>query len=399
MPRFPLWKKNLAVMWFAEVMGMAAITGVISFLPLYITHLGVEDLAEVEVWAGVLMAVTSLGSGLSGPYWGALGDRKGRKPIVERVMLFFSLVMIAMAFVTDVYQLLVLRTVQGIFGGFVASSMALVTSLAPAEEIGYTMGILQTAMVLGGACGPLFGGLLADWFGYRVPFLVFGGLCLISMATIHILVKENFQLAPQTGKQSIHRDIRSIITIPGISSMMLVLFLIQFAIQVVTPIMPLYIKTMVADSVYVATMAGAVVAAAGLTSAVSSASMGRLGRRFSQRHILMVAAALSAVFFVFQALAPDVLSLGVFRALSGFCLGAMIPGANTIIALLIPPERRGVAYGVSRSAALMGNVMGPLTGSMIAIYFGLPTVFWFTAVLFLATAVWVAWQVHIPREA
>jgi len=387
------WKKHLAIMWFAQVMGMSAITGVVSFLPLYITHLGVTSLEETEIWAGVLMGVAALFAGLSGPYWGAIGDRKGRKPMVERVMLMFSLVMIAMAFVTNVYQLLILRIIQGIFGGFTAAALALVTSVTPEEEIGFTMGIFQTAMVVGGAFGPMFGGIVADHVGYRQTFVVFGLLCLVALVVIHYAVTERFTPGTQAAKPSVSRDIKSIVIIPGIKSMLLVLFLIQFAIQVIAPVMPLYVQTMVGDSTYIASISGTVIAVAGLTSSISSASMGLLGRFFRHRAILITAAALGAVFFYLQALAADVLTLGALRALSGFCLGAMIPSANTIITYLIPPEKRGVAYGVTTGAALMGNVIGPLSGGFIALHFGIGAVFWCTAFFFAMTAGWVGFRV------
>lgn len=387
------WKKHLAVMWFAQVMGMSAITGVVSFLPLYITHLGVTSLEETEIWAGILMGVAALFAGISGPYWGALGDRKGRKPMVERVMLMFSLVMIGMAFVTNVYQLLVLRIVQGIFGGFTAAALALVTSVTPEEEIGFTMGIFQTAMVVGGAFGPMFGGIVADHVGYRQTFVVFGLLCLLALTVIHFAVPEHFKPAPQTAKPSVWRDIQSVVIIPGIKSMLLVLFLIQFAIQVIAPIMPLYVQTMVADNTYIASISGTVIAVAGLTSSISSASMGLMGKHFSHRMILCTAASLGAVFFYLQTLAADVLTLGAFRALSGFCLGAMIPSANTIITYLIPPEKRGVAYGVTSGASLMGNVIGPLSGGFIALHFGIGSVFLCTSLFFAVTAAWVGLRV------
>ena len=391
----PEWKKNLVVMWFAQVMGMSAISGVFSFLPLYIAELGVKSVEEVEVWSGILMGVSAFFAGIFGPYWGALGDRKGRKLMVERVMLMLILVLMGMSMVTNVYQLLALRIVQGIFGGFTAAALALVTSVTPEAEVGFTMGVFQTAMIGGGAFGPLVGGWAADHFGYRMPFVMFSLLCLVALLTVRFLIAEKFTPVPQSAKRSIFQDIQTIVQIPGIRSMLLVLFLIQFAMQVISPVLPLYIQSLIADAGYVATISGLIIAAAGLTSSISSISMGRLGKRFRHRQILIVAAACAAGFFVLQAISSTIAALGSFRAVSGFFLGAMIPSANTIITYLIPAEKRGVAYGVTSGASLLGTVIGPLSGGFIALHFGLPAVFWVTAVLFSLTAVWVGWKVRI----
>lgn len=385
----PEWKKNLAAMWFAQLTGMGAITGVIAFLPLYIPELGITSIEAVEMWSGILVGVASLFAALSGPHWGAYADRRGRKLMVERVMVVFFLLMLSMAFVTNVYQLLALRILQGIFGGFTAAAMALVTSITPPEEIGYTMGIYQTAMIAGSAFGPMFGGIVADHLGYRTAFIAFGLLCLMSLVIIHVSVTERFTPVITTKKPSVNRQIKTVLAIPGLRGMLLVQFLIQFAIQVVAPILPLYVQSLSPDSVYIASTCGAIIAVAGLTSAIASAGMGIVSKRLKHTSILVTASGLAALTFAAQGLAGSVLLLGITRGISGFFLGAMLPTVNAIVSFLIPAEKRGVAFGVTASASLMGNVLGPLLGGVFALYFGAQSVFWITAALFAAVSLWV----------
>ncbi len=38
----------------------------------------------------------------------------------------------------------------------------------------------------------MIGGFVADYYGYRQPFIVFGGLCLLALAVIHFAGTENF---------------------------------------------------------------------------------------------------------------------------------------------------------------------------------------------------------------
>ena len=125
------WRKKLAILWLAQFVGMCAITGLISFLPLYVSHLGITDTAEAAMWAGVLIGAASFCAAVSNPFWGALADRKGRKPMVEKVLFMFGIIMIAMAFATNVYQLFILRILQGLCGGFVAAATALAITPTP----------------------------------------------------------------------------------------------------------------------------------------------------------------------------------------------------------------------------------------------------------------------------
>lgn len=388
MLELPQWKKSLAAMWFAQLTGMGAISGVISFLPLYISKLGITSLEQTEMWSGILVAVAPLFAALSGPHWGAFADRRGRKLMTERVMLVMVFLMGAMAFVTNVYQLLALRILQGIFGGFTSSAIALVTSISPPEEISFTMGVFQTAMIAGGAFGPMFGGLIADYLGYQEAFLAFAALSLLALFIIHWAVVEHFTPVPSQNRPSVWEQIQGVLSLPGIKGMLLIMFLIQFAVQAIVPILPLYIQSLAPDAVYIASICGAIIAVTGLTSALASASVGKMSSRLEHRLILVGAAFFAALTFCAQALSPNVWTLGAARGFSGLFMGAMLPTVNALVYLLIPAEKRGVSYGVASSAALFGSVLGPLLGGFLALHFGAKSVFWLTAFLFTCVSLW-----------
>lgn len=377
------WQKNLAILWSAELIGMSAITGVISFLPLYVPYLGVTNPAQVAMWAGILIGAASFCAALSNPYWGAMADRKGRKPMLEKVLLMFGIIIITMAFAASVYQLLALRILQGLCGGFTAAATALAVSMSPPEHISSTVGIFQTALIVGGATGPMIGGFIADYFGYRQPFIVFGVLCLLSLIIIHFAISEKFTPAAKCEKPSLKETMRYIWSLNELRLMLLVQFLAQFAIQSIGPILPLYIQAMVASTANLASISGTIIAIAGITSAIASASMGIVSKRFSHKQILITAALLGGISFLGQLAANDIIVLGIIRAINGLCIGAMIPSSNTIVAYLIPEAKRGAAFGITSGASLMGNVLGPISAGLMSFAFGLSSIFWVTSILFL----------------
>ena len=380
------WKKNLAIMWSTQFIGMSAITGVISFLPLYVTVLGISDVNEVAMWSGLLMGAASFCAALSNPYWGAMADRKGRKPMVEKILFLYGLIMLTMAYVSNVYQLLALRIFQGLCGGFVASATALVVSMAPPEEISFTVGIFQTSIILGGATGPMIGGFIADYFGYRTPFVVFGVLCLLALIVIRFAVKETFKPVIKSEKTSLKKTMQYIWSLSDLRLMLLVQFLIQFAIQSIGPILPLYIQTLISDSSSLASISGTIIAIGGVTSAIASASMGLVAKRFSHKQILITASLLGAISFIGQLAANDIVVFAILRALNGLCIGAMIPSSNTIISYLIPESKRGAAYGITSSAGLMGNVLGPVCAGFLSLFFGMASIFWITSIFFVVVS-------------
>lgn len=380
------WKKNFAIMWATQFIGMSAITGMISFLPLYVTVLGINDPSEVAMWSGILMGAASFCAALSNPYWGAMADRKGRKPMVEKVLFMYGLIIIAMAYVANVYQLLTLRILQGLCGGFIASATALVLSMTPPEEISFTVGMFQTSIIVGGTTGPMLGGFIADYFGYRQPFVVFGSLCLLALIIVRFAVTEQFAPVVKNKATPLKQTFQYIWSLGDLRLMLLVQFLAQFAMQGIGPVLPLYIRGIVPDISSLASVSGVIIAIGGVTSAIASASMGSVSKRFSHKQILIAASLLGAFSFLGQLAADDIVTFAILRAINGLSIGAMIPSSNTIITVLIPESKRGAAYGITSGAGLMGNVLGPVCAGMLSLLFGITAIFWITAILFGAVS-------------
>ena len=84
----------------ASFMGYTGFTLAMPFLPLYIGQLGVADVGQVAMWTGVSLAVTPGLTALLAPAWGRLGDRFGRKIMVERSLVSFVVIMAAMAYIS-----------------------------------------------------------------------------------------------------------------------------------------------------------------------------------------------------------------------------------------------------------------------------------------------------------
>ena len=143
---------------------------VMPFLPFYLKELGVTDPDSVKIWSGLVFSAPFMVSALMQPLWGVLGDRYGRKPMVVRAMMALGAANIVMGFAQTAPQLLTLRFCQGFLSGFVAPSLALLSSCTPENRTGQAIGTLQSSLVTGMIVGPLLGGVLAHFFGYRPLF-------------------------------------------------------------------------------------------------------------------------------------------------------------------------------------------------------------------------------------
>ena len=85
----------------------------------------------VEWYAGLSVALSALASALVSPVWGHLADRYGRKPMMIRASMVMTFTMGGLAFVPNVFWMLFLRILNGLFAGYVPNATALIASQAP----------------------------------------------------------------------------------------------------------------------------------------------------------------------------------------------------------------------------------------------------------------------------
>ncbi|MFC4769193.1 MFS transporter [Effusibacillus consociatus] len=389
------WKRNLYMMCFVQFGAGISLSFIFSFIPLYLPHLGVTDTHEIAIWSGILMAAAPFFAAFLGPVWGNLGDKHGRKLMVERVLLSNIFVLIAMGFVTDVYQFLGLRILQGMLGGFQSAAIAMVTSFTPKEKTGSALGIYQTATIAGTATGPFIGGLLADTLGYRFPFFFMCLISLTSLAIVCFFVQEPPRTETMKKNEPFLKSLSAITHIPGLLPMAFINFLIQFGLMIAAPIVPLYIKSMAASDAYVATLTGIILALAGGAAAISSITAGRIGDRIGHRVVLITLTLGTACMFGLTALTYTIVAFAATRIAAGLFIGGLMPTSNALISRFVTEEKRGMAYGVTTSMTLFGTVAGPLTGGWLSGTIGLQATFYVTMGMFFAAALWV-WT-HNPH--
>src|SRR5204863_9230688 len=189
-PAADAWKRNVAAVTAASFMGYTGFTLAMPFLPLYIGQLGVDDIAKVAMWTGVSLAVTPGLTALLAPAWGRLGDRFGRKIMVERSLVSFVVIMAAMAYVTAAWHVLALRAVQGLFAGYGSLSVAMAAESAPRERMPSAIGLVQTAQRIGPGVGPLIGGVLAGMVTLRRAFLATAMFYAAGLVLVHVMYDE-----------------------------------------------------------------------------------------------------------------------------------------------------------------------------------------------------------------
>ena len=405
-PKIPSWERNLYALTATSFLMFSAFGFVFPFMPLFIAQLGVGDLEQVAIWSGVSSFGQAVVLAICSPIWGAYADRHGRRLMVLRAAFGGGVVIGLMGLSQNIWQLFTLRLAQGATTGVIAAVTALAISFVPRERIGYALGIIQMAAFAGNAVGPTLGGYVADHLGFRVGFGITALLFISSGVLTLLFVREHFVPPPpgsasSGGLRGMLTSIRTRGADRQLIIMMIVLFSVQFGVNVVQPMLPLFVEQL-DPTQSAATATGLIFTVAGVIAAISSVVWGRFGDRIGHRRLLIAMALGAGLVYVPQAFVMTVLQLVILRGLLGVFDGGLLPSANAVIAKQTSAKpggegEHGTTYGLVYFANGLGFALGPLTGGLLTATLGLRSVFFVTAVILLGIAAYLPFGLRDPE--
>lgn len=358
------WRRNQYVMTATVFVVFTGFAFVLPFLPLYVRQLGVRDDDAVALWGGVLIGVAPLLAGLLAPVWGRLGDRYGQRRMAVRALFSYVILLALTAAATSVWHLLALRIGVGLFGGIGPLGLAMATSLAPREQTGRSVGMIQAAQILSAAVGPLVGGILADTVGIRATCLATSALCAGALA----LVVLYYQEPPPASAAEAGRTppFWQVLRVPGAAALLAVLFLVNFIGRSFTPILPLHLQGLGVPASRLAVATGVLISLYSIAAALSAAGLGRASRHRSPRALLVISLVGGALTVLPMALVSSFGSLALLAVLLGLASGGSLTLCYTIGGLMVPAEIRTTAFGFFSGAALFGGAISPTIAGLLA---------------------------------
>lgn len=378
------WRRNLVVCVGGSFTTIVAMTMLIPYLPIFVEQLGVHERAAVLRWSGIAYSATFFAAALTAPLWGALGDRYGRKSMLIRASLGMAVVMSCIGLAQNVWQLVGLRLLTGLLGGYSSGSTILVAAQTPKDRSAWALGVLSGGVMAGNIAGPLIGGFAPALIGVRTTFLLAGALIFLAfLATTTLLHEER---ATASARQPQHRLVWSELPHRGtVLVLLLTSSLLLFATMSVEPIITLFVGQL-SGTDHASFAAGVIMALGAAGSIASAPRLGRLGDRIGHLGVVTGCLGVAGVALLAQAAAPNVAVLAILRLLMGMALGGLMPALTAAIRHRVPDAVVGRVLGVSVSAQYAGQVTGPLMGGYVGAHLGLRPVFVITAIVLLAVA-------------
>ena len=243
----------------------------------------------------------------------------------------------------------------------------------------------------------MFGGVLADLIGYRELFFLTTAICIGGAFIVIYLVEDMRPEGETIRKYTIRENYRFILHSPYLRVVAITILSSTAAVLLIEPIFALFIETFTEGTRYVATLAGSIFSIVGVFTVISAPWWGRQNdRKGKQKRNLIIGLGTTAVMYFLHALASSLVQLSFLRAILGLAYGGILPALYSLTSLHTPQQRRGGVMGVAMSFSVLGNMIGPMAGGLIAAQMGIVSCFYFVAAVLVLTTAYVYFI--LPKE-
>ena len=159
-------------------------------ISVYIKGIVPSDTENLAFIAGAVFSAMGIAQLMSSSPLGKLVDKIGPRKVLVISLIYVGILNIPQAYVSDVYQLAIIRFLQGFgLGGMLPALNTYLSSKTPREFTGQVFSYNQSCLFFGYFLGSVGGASLMAWLGFTTLFWVSGGLFIISALWIGIKLK------------------------------------------------------------------------------------------------------------------------------------------------------------------------------------------------------------------
>jgi len=357
--------------------------GLMAFLPvlaLYVEEeFGITDPQDVAFWASIIYGAGPLSAACMGPIWGAMGDRYGKKRMAVRANVAIAITTALMPLAPTPMWLVAMRVLQGMFAGYVAPAMALVSGHLPKYVHGRIIARLQVAMAMGSFVGPYLGAEITSLFGRSALFWVASTLSALSAVRVYVSAVDS----PPSAKArrdsffgAFRRGVGDLLGNRVFAILLVLLLVLRLGQNMLEPMLSLFVRELGPQS-WIAAWSSTEALALDRTIAVAFGVLaigqwfftpmwGRMAdRRGPLRSLILLAFGLC----VAQGLMAMVTSIDQFlllRVLVACLMAGSLTLAYSSVSKRVADENRTLAFSLVQSCIQLGLAFGPLLGTTVA---------------------------------
>ncbi len=354
----------------------AFLCGMFAFIDLYCTQPLLPLLSNVfhasEASVSLTISASTLGVAISAALLALLAERVNRKRSIVASMLALGVCTLLTAAANNLNALAVWRFLEGLVTpGIFIITIAYVTEEWPAQLVPRVMSFYVAGTVFGGFLGRVSGGVLAQHFGWRAPFLALGTLGIVGAAlTWKLLPRARFRspaAAPTNAAQLFHPVLTNIRN-PRLIATFGIGFCMLFTLVSVFSYITFYLS---AAPFHLSTSELSWLFSVYLLGLFATIAAGTVLARIGLRHGMLGACALSFA-GVAITLIPSLLAVGCGLALCGAGVFIAQTCANSFLRDAAAPGTRVSAAGLYICFYYVGGTVGGLLPAVVWRHYAWP---------------------------
>ena len=372
-------RRNFRAVWLALFTTSMGLMAFLPVLALYVEEeFGIQDPREVAFWASVIYGVGPLSAACMGPIWGAMGDRYGKKRMAVRANVAIAVTTALMPLAPTPGWLVAFRVLQGMFAGYVAPAMALVSGHLPKYMHGRVIAQLQVAMALGSFVGPYLGAEVTAWFGRSALFWTASGLSALAAVRVYVAAVDSPPAARRERSffGAFRRGVGELLANRVFAWLLVLVLVLRLGQNMMEPMVSLFVRELGAQPWIVAwSSTEALALDRTIAVAFGVLALGQWlftpvwGRMSDRRGPLRCLVVLSFGLFVAQGATAMVTSIDQFLSLR-LVVACLVAGSLTLafasVSKRVADENRTLAFSLVQSCVQLGLALGPLLGTAVA---------------------------------
>ncbi|WP_312418227.1 MFS transporter [Shinella sp.] len=312
------------------------------------------DVDNVALLSRLVLTLPAAFIALFSPAAGFVVDRFGRKPLLLASLVLFTLAGASGLFADTLPGLLVGRAVLGIaIGGIMTATTALVGDFFQGAARDRYMGLQQAFVGIGGTIFLTGGGFLAEAH-WRGPFLIYAVAILLLPAAVAFLPEP--RRAPTKGLVEGQGRLGA----RGVTLLAL-LFAAAIINMIAFYMIPTQLPFYLAHLGFAApSLAGTAIGAGQLVGVVSALAYAPVRRRLGIMGVFSLGFVSAGLSFLLLSYAQSYAGVLLAMAVSGVCMGTIMPNFAAAAMVLAPLALRGRISGLLVASIFAGQFLSPV---------------------------------------
>lgn len=185
--------KNILILLLCVCMTNLVILQIQPIVSLYVQQLS-HNSDKAVLLTGFIMSLGGIAGALASPLWGKTGQKVGFYKTITLAFISAGLLMSLQGVPNSLVLFGLMQFLCGLgFSGIFPSANSILVLLTPPSSRGMGFGSLFSAQMIGGALGPVIGGVIVSFMSFNTVYIISGSILFVIGIYLKFFAPESFK--------------------------------------------------------------------------------------------------------------------------------------------------------------------------------------------------------------